>query len=80
MRTIGSRLLWIVLAVILVVTGAVVVSLSEPDLVPVTDPAGEVTIVGELSIDQDGVVPDTVTARVRPTGSTACASAVTTTW
>ena len=65
MRTIGSRLLWIVLAVVLVVTGAVVVSLSEPDLVPVTQPAGEVTIVGELGIDQDGFVPDTVTARAR---------------
>jgi len=49
----------------LVLTSAVVVvvELGEPDLVPVTEPAGAVTIVGELTIDQDGRVPDTVTAR-----------------
>lgn len=39
------------------------VELSEPDLVPVTEPTGAVTIVGDLTIDQDGRVPDTVTAR-----------------
>lgn len=44
-------------------TVVVVVELSEPDLVPVTEPAGEVTIVGELTLDQDGRVPGTVTAR-----------------
>ena len=49
----------------MVLTSAVVVvvELGEPDLVPVTEPAGAVTIVGELTIDQDGRVPDTVTAR-----------------
>lgn len=61
------RPLWIVLVAVLGLVGAavVVVSISEPDLVPVTQPAGEVTIVGELTVDQDGFVPDTVTARAR---------------
>ncbi len=59
------RPLWMALAAVLVLTAAVVVVtlLREPDLVPVTEPAGAVTIVGELTIDQDGRAPDTVTAR-----------------
>jgi hypothetical protein len=59
------RPLWIILVAVLGLAGAaaVVVSLSEPDLVPVTHPAGAVTIVGELTVDQDGFVPGTVTAR-----------------
>lgn len=61
------RPLWMALAAVLVLTSAVVVvvQLSEPDLVPVTRPSGAVTIVGELSVDQDVLVPGSVTARAR---------------
>lgn len=61
------RPLWMALAAVLVLTTAVVAvaGFSEPDLVPVTEPAGAVTIVGELTVDQDGFVPATVTARAR---------------
>jgi hypothetical protein len=61
------RPLWIALVAVVVLTSAVVVvvQLSEPDLVPVARPAGAVTIVGELTVDQDVLVPDSVTARAR---------------
>jgi hypothetical protein len=50
------RPLWMALAAVLVLTTAVVavVGLSEPDLVPVADPAGAVTIAGDVAVDQDG--------------------------
>jgi hypothetical protein len=55
------------LVAVLVLTSAVVVvvQLSEPDLVPVTRPSGAVTIAGGLTVDQDVLVPDSVTARAR---------------
>lgn len=57
------RPLWIVGVAVVVAASAVVVvrELGEPDLVPVVAPAGEVTIVGELTIDQG--LGDTVLAR-----------------
>ncbi len=57
------RPLWMALAVVLVLTSAVVVvvELGEPDLVPVAAPAGAVTIAGELTLDQGR--GGTVTAR-----------------
>lgn len=49
------RPLWTGLAAVLVLTAVVVVvGLSEPDLVPVTQPVGAVTIVGDVAVDQDG--------------------------
>ena len=50
------RPLWMALAAVLVLTTAVVtvVGLSEPDLVPVTDPAGAVTIAGDVTVGRDG--------------------------
>lgn len=54
------RPLWIagVAAVVLVSAVIAVVQLSEPELVPVTRPSGAVTIVGELTMDQDNSEPD----------------------
>jgi len=49
------RPLWTALAAVLVLTVVVAaVGLSEPDLVPVTDPEGAVTIAGDVTVDQDG--------------------------
>ncbi|MFI7677949.1 hypothetical protein [Actinophytocola sp. NPDC049390] len=57
------RPLWMALAAVLVLTAVVVVvEVGEPDLVPVGWATGEVTIVGELTMDQAGPVPDMVTA------------------
>ncbi|GAB3465130.1 hypothetical protein [Actinophytocola sediminis] len=56
------RPLWIVgIAAVLIAAVIAVVELGEPDLVPVVEPAGAVTIVGELTMDQDA--SGTVTAR-----------------
>jgi hypothetical protein len=58
------RPLWIagIAAVLLIPAVVVVIELGEPDLVPITQPAGAVTIVGELII-QDASTGDPVTAR-----------------
>lgn len=59
------RPLWIAVIAVATLTAAAVAvaGFGEPELVPVTDPAGAVTIVGELSMDQEGFMPDMVTAR-----------------
>jgi hypothetical protein len=61
------RPLWIGLVAVLVLTSAVVAVglLSEPELVPVAPPAAAVTIVGELTVDQDVLGQGPVTARAR---------------
>ena len=58
------RPLWIALLAVAVVTTAVVAvaGFGEPELVPVGQAPGEVTIVGDLTLDQAGAVPDVVTA------------------
>lgn len=43
------------MAVALSVIVVLSVGLSEPDLVPVTDPVGAVTIAGDVAVAQDGV-------------------------